>query len=162
MTDLPWDSVTVVRRGHQHGPSLDQGLVEAIISLSLPESLKSEGSRARAATIAFLYLYMTLADDTVKSVPHLPAECLFHVFFYTDHLVILLHGQRNPSVLVWVLQHHIPPALPLPSFSFTNGSLFLRSLRKRDPPIPSWATWLIRMCHHIKDVGPFSPLQQRK
>ncbi|KAF8525853.1 Cys/Met metabolism PLP-dependent enzyme-domain-containing protein [Hysterangium stoloniferum] len=64
--NLPWDSVTVVRRGHHHGPSLDQKLVEAIISRSLPESLKSEGSRARAATIAFLYLYMTLADDTAK------------------------------------------------------------------------------------------------
>lgn len=65
-TDLPWDSVMPVRRGDAHGPSLDQRLMDAIISKSLPASVLDERSRARAATIAFLYIYMTLADDSIK------------------------------------------------------------------------------------------------
>lgn len=64
--DLPWDSVTPVRRGDAHGPSLDQRLMDAIISRSLPDSVLDEPSGARAATIAFLYLYMILADDSVR------------------------------------------------------------------------------------------------
>jgi hypothetical protein len=64
--DLPWDSVTPVRRNDTHGPSLDQRLMDAIISRSLPDSVLDERSSARAATIAYLYLYMILADDSVK------------------------------------------------------------------------------------------------
>ena len=66
--DLPWDSVAPVRRGDVHGPSLDQRLMDAIISRSLPASVLDERSSARAATIAYLYLYMILADDSVKYV----------------------------------------------------------------------------------------------
>jgi hypothetical protein len=65
-TELPWDYVAPVRRGDTHGPSLDQRLMDAIISNALPASVSDERSSARAATIAFLYLYMILADDSVK------------------------------------------------------------------------------------------------
>lgn len=64
--DLPWESVTPVRRGDVHPSSLDEKLMGAIITRTLPDMVLPESSRARAAAIAFLYLYMTLADDAVR------------------------------------------------------------------------------------------------
>lgn len=73
---LPWESATPIRRGEAHGPTLNQMLLDAIVSKALPDSLRSSQSRAKSAAIAFLYLYMSLADDVIRyvylSVPFLP------------------------------------------------------------------------------------------
>ncbi|KAF8591137.1 cystathionine beta-l [Ramaria rubella] len=64
--DLPWDSVTHIRRGEVHGSTLDQTLMNAIISRAVPGNATVENSSARAAVIAFIYLYMILSDDLTK------------------------------------------------------------------------------------------------
>ncbi|GJJ08315.1 hypothetical protein Clacol_002526 [Clathrus columnatus] len=66
ISTLPWESATPVRRGQAPGPNLEQGLLDAITSKALPETLRNEKVRARSATIAFLYLYMVLADDAIR------------------------------------------------------------------------------------------------
>lgn len=58
--NLPWDSVTPIPVGGTHPEELDQRLVEAITSTALAE-LGEDKKAARAASLAFLYLYMALA-----------------------------------------------------------------------------------------------------
>lgn len=61
---LPWDAVTSVPPGDQHPPTLDEGLVAAIISRALKTSCATD--RSQAAAVAFLYLYMSLAHDGLR------------------------------------------------------------------------------------------------
>ncbi|TFY60028.1 hypothetical protein EVG20_g7572 [Dentipellis fragilis] len=60
LDDLPWDSVTSVDLGNEHPEQLDQRLVDAITKRALPESIEAN-PMAKGASIAFLYLYMTMA-----------------------------------------------------------------------------------------------------
>lgn len=61
---LPWSAVTPTRIGEDHGPYLDQRLMDAIAREALPESVNEEKYlRAKAAVTAFLYLYMCLSMD---------------------------------------------------------------------------------------------------
>ncbi|KDQ19224.1 hypothetical protein BOTBODRAFT_126004 [Botryobasidium botryosum FD-172 SS1] len=62
-TDLPWDAVTPVLPGDVHPPTLDQKLVDAITHRALPPAARLENAQSRAATIAFLYLYMVLTHE---------------------------------------------------------------------------------------------------
>ena len=56
---LPWDCVTPVLPGEVHPDGLSQRLVDAINDrvLGPPDMMPS---KARTASLAFLYLYMTL------------------------------------------------------------------------------------------------------
>jgi mevalonate kinase len=61
---LPWEAVTPTRVGEDHGPLLDQRLMDAITNKALPNSVNEpEYLRAKAAVTAFLYLYMILRQD---------------------------------------------------------------------------------------------------
>ncbi|CAG8614804.1 496_t:CDS:2, partial [Acaulospora colombiana] len=60
---LPWEAVTPTRVGEDHGPLLDQRLMDAITK-ALPSSVNEpDYIRAKAAVTAFLYLYMILRQD---------------------------------------------------------------------------------------------------
>ncbi|KAH9838355.1 cystathionine beta-lyase [Rhodofomes roseus] len=60
LDDLPWDAVTPVLPGEHHADQLDQKLMEAIAVRALPaQSEMPKG--AYSASVAFLYLYMTMA-----------------------------------------------------------------------------------------------------
>jgi cystathionine beta-lyase/mevalonate kinase len=61
--NLPWDAVTPVPVGEQHGDALDTKLMEAITLRALPPTI---GSKAKAAATAFLYLYMIQAHSGHK------------------------------------------------------------------------------------------------
>jgi hypothetical protein len=62
---LPWDAVTPVAVGDEHPEKLDQTLVDAITTEAQDDSMPA---KARAASLAFLYLYMTLSHDGHRSV----------------------------------------------------------------------------------------------
>lgn len=64
--DLPWEVTLTIRRGETHPPSLDQKLMEAIMERCVPKNATGEMVAARTASIAFLYLYMVLADDSLR------------------------------------------------------------------------------------------------
>lgn len=57
---LPWDAVTPVPAGDEHPESLDQKLINAISEGPL-KGLDDNAKSARAAALAFLYLYLILA-----------------------------------------------------------------------------------------------------
>lgn len=59
LDDLPWDAVTSVGMGDPHPDALDQRLVDAIQQRGLPSNI-DQNSQAKAAAIAFLYLYMVM------------------------------------------------------------------------------------------------------
>ena len=63
--DLPWDSATSIPVGGAHPDTLDQKLVDAIVKDALPKTL-GERDPARGASIAFLYLYMSMAHGTER------------------------------------------------------------------------------------------------
>lgn len=56
---LPWDAVSPVLPGEKHPENLDQRLLQAINERALPPSPQIL-PKARVASLAFLYLYMTL------------------------------------------------------------------------------------------------------
>ncbi|KAG8801331.1 cystathionine beta-lyase, partial [Serendipita sp. 399] len=61
---LPWDAVTPMRAGEDHGPLLDPRLMDAITTRALPSNVNlPEYIRAKAAVTAFLYIYMILRQD---------------------------------------------------------------------------------------------------
>ncbi|EIW84219.1 cystathionine beta-lyase [Coniophora puteana RWD-64-598 SS2] len=62
VNDLPWDACTPVRPDEMHGDGLDAGLLEAIGSRAVSPELNLP-AKARQASIAFLYLYMSLAAN---------------------------------------------------------------------------------------------------
>jgi hypothetical protein len=60
LDDLPWDAVATVHVGNEHPKGLDETLVDAITSRALTPIIEAQ-PKAKAAAIAFLYLYMILA-----------------------------------------------------------------------------------------------------
>lgn len=58
--DLPWDAVTSIPPGEEHPDTLDQKLIDAINARVLPPADQVPRS-ANNASLAFLYLYMTIA-----------------------------------------------------------------------------------------------------
>ena len=60
LDDLPWDVVTSVSIGNTHPDTLDQRLVDAIQQRGLPPGIE-KNKQAKAASVAFLYLYMVMA-----------------------------------------------------------------------------------------------------
>ena len=67
LDDLPWDAVTAVNMGNEHPEGLDEKLMDAITSRALTPSIEAQPN-AKAAAIAFLYLYMTLAHGCERCV----------------------------------------------------------------------------------------------
>jgi cystathionine beta-lyase/mevalonate kinase len=65
LDELPWDAVTAVDLGHEHPENIDEKLVDAITNRALSTSIETE-PRAKAAAIAFLYVYMILAHGGEK------------------------------------------------------------------------------------------------
>lgn len=57
LEDLPWDLTNGVSPGDLHGDTLDQTLVDGILKRSIPGTVSS---KAKNASLAFLYLYMVL------------------------------------------------------------------------------------------------------
>lgn len=62
LDSLPWDAVSPTAKGARHPEQLDQRLMNALNERALPPAHKI-GSKAHAAALAFLYLYMTLARE---------------------------------------------------------------------------------------------------
>jgi hypothetical protein len=61
---LPWDAVTPLRNGEDHGTILDPRLMDAIAMRALPSSVElPDYIRAKAACTAFLYLYMSIRQE---------------------------------------------------------------------------------------------------
>ena len=67
LNDLPWDAVTPVDMGNEHPENLDQKLFDAITGRALTHSIETQ-PKAKAASIAFLYLYMILAHGGERYV----------------------------------------------------------------------------------------------
>lgn len=67
LDELPWDVVTSVNIGHEHPENIDERLVNAIAKDALGPSVEAE-PRAKAAAIAFLYVYMVLAHGGERYV----------------------------------------------------------------------------------------------
>ncbi|KAI0316729.1 cystathionine beta-lyase [Amylostereum chailletii] len=63
LDDLPWDAATSVDVGDEHPDALDQKLVDALIAQSMPPEIVANPN-AKAAAVAFLYLYMVTALGT--------------------------------------------------------------------------------------------------
>jgi mevalonate kinase len=63
--DLPWDAVSPVPIGTHHPAILNARLVEAIKRI-LPSSASEDHPKPRAASIAFLYIYMSLMHGNEK------------------------------------------------------------------------------------------------
>ncbi|KAJ7650706.1 Cys/Met metabolism PLP-dependent enzyme-domain-containing protein [Roridomyces roridus] len=59
---LPWDAVTPLAAGAQHPDTLDQVLMDAILAGPLKE-LGEDKKHARAAALAFLYMYLMLGEE---------------------------------------------------------------------------------------------------
>ena len=57
LEDLPWDLTNGVAPGELHGDTLDQTLIDGILQRSIPDTVSS---KAKVASLAFLYLYMML------------------------------------------------------------------------------------------------------
>lgn len=57
---LPWEAVTPVPVGEKHPDDLDQRLVDALLQGPLSQ-IPDAQKNARAASLAFLYLYMSLS-----------------------------------------------------------------------------------------------------
>ncbi|KDQ53198.1 hypothetical protein JAAARDRAFT_197679 [Jaapia argillacea MUCL 33604] len=68
---LPWDAVTPVEVGGEHPDSVDQKLVDAISNRALPSGAQS---KPRAASLAFLYMYMSLIHGGEKPSFHFTAR----------------------------------------------------------------------------------------
>lgn len=68
---LPWDVVVPVAVGEEHPEVLDQKLVDAIHDGPLRE-LGEDRKHARAASVAFLYMYLMLSkgNDRCVYAPH--------------------------------------------------------------------------------------------
>ena len=69
LSDLPWDAVTTVHVGNKHPEGLDEKLVDAITRRALTPTIDAQ-PKAKAAAIAFLYLYMILAHGSERYVRH--------------------------------------------------------------------------------------------
>ncbi|KZT73092.1 cystathionine beta-l [Daedalea quercina L-15889] len=60
LDDLPWDAVTPVLPGEHHADQLDQKLMDAIAARAVPPATELPRG-AHLASVAFLYLYMSMA-----------------------------------------------------------------------------------------------------
>lgn len=65
---LPWESTPNVEHDDANVLTLDQTLLDAISTKALPDALQTGQSQAKNAVIAFLYLYMSLADGVIRHV----------------------------------------------------------------------------------------------
>jgi len=81
LDDLPWDAVTPVNMGNEHPEGLDENLVNAISSRALPPSIEGQ-PKAKAAVVAFLYLYMILAHGDERYV-HCASNDRYHLIANT-------------------------------------------------------------------------------
>ncbi|EIN03696.1 cystathionine beta-lyase [Punctularia strigosozonata HHB-11173 SS5] len=75
---LPWDAVTPVPNGEAHPDVLDAKLIDAITERALSEELRNH-AKARQAAITFLYLYMILAQGSVRPTYHFTARATLPV-----------------------------------------------------------------------------------
>lgn len=57
LEDLPWDLTNGIAPGELHGDTLDQKVIDGILKRSIPDTASS---KAKNASLAFLYLYMML------------------------------------------------------------------------------------------------------
>lgn len=65
--ELPWDAVKSVEPGDHHPDLLDQNLVDAINERAIGPDIHAL-PHAKAAAVAFLYLYMILAHGDERFV----------------------------------------------------------------------------------------------
>jgi hypothetical protein len=65
LDDLPWDAVTSIGVGIPHPDTLDQRLVDAIQQRGLPLGI-DKNEQAKAAAVAFLYLYMVMTHGSER------------------------------------------------------------------------------------------------
>ena len=65
LDDLPWDAVLPIGVGISHPETLDQRLVDAIQQRGLPPGIDNN-RQAKAAAVAFLYLYMVMAHGSER------------------------------------------------------------------------------------------------
>lgn len=105
---LPWESTSNVRYDGASVPTLDQTLLDAISSKALPDTLQTGQPRAKNAVIAFLYLYMSLADAVIRHVDFRITHDLVNKTdsFNLGLAVIFRHGPYNQ--LARVLAHPRP------------------------------------------------------
>jgi hypothetical protein len=132
---LPWPAVTPVPIGCEHPDTLDQNLVDA---LSQGPLAHVGPDTAKMASLAFLYMYMSLSVNHSR----------YH--FSTVYLICIgANGFSDPhstsplarlclSVQVWAPRLHIPLVLLRLSFFCTSASAY--------PNCP---------CHHLLTISMF-------
>ena len=64
LEDLPWDLTNGVTPGDLHGDTLDQKVIDGILKRSIPDTVSS---KAKNASLAFLYLYLMLTHGGERS-----------------------------------------------------------------------------------------------
>ena len=64
LEDLPWGITDGVAPGNLHGDTLDLTLIDGILKKSIPDTVPS---KAKNASLAFLYLYMMLTHEGERS-----------------------------------------------------------------------------------------------
>jgi len=71
---LPWDVANPVRLGDKHPETLDQRLIDAIISKVLPPADQMP-PKSHGAALSFLYLYMTITHGAATERPSFHFVC---------------------------------------------------------------------------------------
>ncbi|RDB26082.1 Cystathionine beta-lyase [Hypsizygus marmoreus] len=129
--ELPWDAVTPVPAGDEHPEDLDQKLISAITEGPLNGLIDSK-KNAYAASLAFLYMYLVLADGerrpsfnfTARSTLPIGAGLGSSASFSTCAATAILLLQRRIS---------LPPP-PAPSSSSTGHVHTSHQGRRAIPP----------------------------
>ncbi|KAJ7593439.1 Cys/Met metabolism PLP-dependent enzyme-domain-containing protein [Mycena floridula] len=111
--ELPWASVTPIPLGSEHPENLDQSLIDAITQGPLAGI--TDKPHAKSASLAFLYMYLSLALDGTRPALNFTARATLPVgaglgssaSFSTCAATALLLVQRRIAV----------PPLPAPSSS---------------------------------------------
>jgi len=134
---LPWDAVTSIPAGDEHPELLDQKLIDAVFAGPL-KAIDENKKSARAAALAFLYIYLVLAKDGERYVEYHRRGPRSHCPLIVDCPSISPRDQHSPSGQASALQplslraqhqrycycndgsvcHHLRPLRLLATFTF--------------------------------------------
>lgn len=139
LSDLPWDAVTPVKLGGVHPDNLDEKLVNAITGKALGPVVQP---KAKAAAIAFLYLYMILAHGGERYVSFVFDICAISSGI-TGHRSTSPLARHYQSALASARPRHslpVPPPLYYSSTSAYQSPLSLSRLVSPPKGIPDTST----------------------